>query len=98
MERRSKPVDPPCRFTDLVLPQPKKIGSSDAPEPLSSNDVAATMALNSVRISGWWLLERAISIQPMPPISEVASEVPDIVEIVLVSPPMLNEGIHSHIV
>jgi hypothetical protein len=37
----------------IVLPQPKKAGSSDAPEPLS-NDVAATMALNSVRISGWW--------------------------------------------
>ena len=37
----------------IVLPHPKKAGSSDAPEPLSSNDVAATMALNSVRISGW---------------------------------------------
>ena len=39
----------------IVLPQLKKAGgSSDAPEPVSSNDVAATMALNSVRISGWW--------------------------------------------
>src|SRR5437868_15423960 len=36
----------------IVLPQPKKAGSSDAPEPLSSDEVAATMALNSVRISG----------------------------------------------
>jgi hypothetical protein len=35
----------------IALPQPKKAGSSDAPEPLSSNNVAATMALNSVRIS-----------------------------------------------
>src|ERR1700686_2072547 len=38
----------------IVLPHPEKAGSSDAPEPLSSNDVAETMALNSVRISEWW--------------------------------------------
>jgi hypothetical protein len=57
-------LDQHCQFTDIVtaggalpvarligLPEPKKAGSSDAPEPLSSNDVAATMALNSVRIS-----------------------------------------------
>ncbi len=68
MERRPIQVlHPHCRFTDIVtaggappvtplivLPQPKKVGSSDAPEPLSSNDVAATTALNSVRISEWW--------------------------------------------
>ena len=66
IERRPIQVlDPHCRFTDIVtaavapplarlivLPQPKKAGSSDTPESLSSNDVAATMALNSVRISG----------------------------------------------
>src|ERR1700736_6222023 len=51
----AEPVDAPRRFTDLVLPQLKKAGASDALDPLSSNDVAATMALNSVRISGWWL-------------------------------------------
>jgi len=50
----AEPVDAPRRFTDLVLPQLKKAGASDALDPLSSNDVAATMALNSVRISGWW--------------------------------------------
>ena len=49
----AEPVDAPRRFTDLVLPQLKKAGASDALDPLSSNDVAATMALNSVRISGW---------------------------------------------
>ena len=37
----AEPVDTPGRFTDLVLPQLKKAGASDAPEPLSSNDVAA---------------------------------------------------------
>src|ERR1700732_4896257 len=52
---RGAPVHAPRRFTDLVLPQLKKAGASDALDPLSSNDVAATMALNSVRISGWWL-------------------------------------------
>jgi hypothetical protein len=66
MERRPIQVlDPHCRFTDIgtaagapslarliVLPQPKKAGSSDTTESLSSNDVAAIMALNSVRISG----------------------------------------------
>src|SRR5580704_11787299 len=50
----AEPVGAPRRFTDLMLPQLKKAGASDPPEPLSSNDVAATMALNSVRISGWW--------------------------------------------
>src|SRR5436190_7670661 len=55
-------LDSPCRFTDIipadgalpvaaliVSPQSKRAGSSDAPEPLSSNDVAATMALNGAR-------------------------------------------------
>ena len=58
VERRpSKCSTRHCRFADsiaaggatgaplIVLPQSKKAGSSDIPEPLSSNDVAATMAL-----------------------------------------------------
>jgi hypothetical protein len=66
MERRPiQVVDPALGFTDsiaagrgrpvtrlIVLSQSTKAGSSDAPEPLSSNEVDATIALNSVKISG----------------------------------------------